>query len=79
MANDVFARIPENFEQFRADAEEFIDAANYLAVARHFHGSSKSGGALGVPFVHLWRMRDGKATAFENLVDQSAWAQAWGG
>ena len=79
VANDVFAAVPENFEQFRADAEEWIDAVNQLAVAGHFHGSSKSGAAVDVPFVHLWTMREGKAASFENLVDQELWTQAWGG
>jgi ketosteroid isomerase-like protein len=79
VANDVFATVPENFEQFRADAEEWIDAVNYLAVAGHFHGSSKSGAAVDVPFVHLWTMREGKAASFENVVDQGGWTQAWGG
>jgi uncharacterized protein len=79
VANDVFATIPDNFEQFRADAEEWIDAADRLAVVGHFHGSSKSGAAVDVPFVHLWTMRDGKADSFENVVDEERWTQAWGG
>jgi ketosteroid isomerase-like protein len=79
VANDVFATVPENFDQFRADAEEWIDAVNYLAVVGHFHGHSKSGTAVDVPFVHLWSMRDGKAAGFENVVDQGAWTKAWGG
>ena len=79
VANDVFAAVPENFEQFRADAEEWIDAAKFLVVAGHFHGSSKSGAPVDVPFVHLWTMRDGKAASFENLVDERLWTQAWGG
>jgi uncharacterized protein len=79
VANDVFATVPENFAQFRADAEEWIDAVNYLAVVGHFHGSSKSGTAVDVPFVHLWTMREGKAASFENVVDQGLWTQAWSG
>ena len=79
VANDVFAPVPENFEQFSADAEEWIDAANYLAVVGHFRGSAKSGAAVDVPFVHLWTMRDGKAASFENVVDRDLWTQAWGG
>ena len=49
VANDVFAPVPENFEEFSADAEEWIDAASYLAVVGHFRGSAKSGAALDVP------------------------------
>ena len=79
VANDVFAAIPEHFEQFRANPQDWIDAGDRLAVAGHFHGSSKSGGVVDVPFVHLWTMRDGKAASFDNLVDQEPWTQAWGG
>jgi ketosteroid isomerase-like protein len=79
VANDVFAPVPENFEQFSADVEEWIDAANYLAVVGRFRGSAKSGVAVNVPFVHLWTMREGKAASFENVVDRDLWTQAWGG
>ena len=70
---------PENFEQFSADPEAWIDAAHYLAVVGHFRGSAKSGAAVNVPFVHLWTMREGKAASFENVVDRDLWTQAWGG
>jgi ketosteroid isomerase-like protein len=79
VAKDVFATVPDNFEEFRADAEEWIDAVNYLAVAGHFRGRSKGGAAVDVPFVHLWTMREGKAASFENVVDQGPWTQAWSG
>ena len=78
-ANDVFATVPENFEHFTADVDEWIDAASYLAVVGHFRGSAKAGTAVNVPFVHLWTMRDGKAASFENVVDRDRWTQAWGG
>ena len=79
VANEVFAPVPENFDEFSADVEEWIDAASYLAVVGHFRGSAKSGAAVDVPFVHLWTMRDGKAASFENVVDRDLWTQAWGG
>ena len=30
VANDVFATVPQNFEQFQAQADQFIDAADRL-------------------------------------------------
>ena len=79
VANDVFATVPENFQQFSADAEEWIDAADYLVVTGPFSRTSKSGAAVDVPFAHLWTMREGKAARFQNLVDREQWTQAWGG
>lgn len=57
VASDVFAPVPENFEEFSADVEEWIDAASYLAVTGHFRGSAKSGAAVNVPFVHVENAR----------------------
>jgi uncharacterized protein len=78
VANGVFSTVPENFEDFRADVDEWIDARDRLVVTGHFRGTAKSGQAIDVPFVHVWTMRDGKAAAFHHYVDQPAWSKAWG-
>jgi hypothetical protein len=78
VANDVFSTVPENFEQFRAEVDEWIDARDRLVVTGHFRGTAKSGEVLDVPFVHVWTMRGGKAGTFDNYVDQQAWSKAWG-
>lgn len=79
VANDVFSTIPPNFEQFQAQADHFIDAADRLVVTGHFRGKSKAGQEMDVPFAHVWTMRGGKATSFHNYVDAATWTKAWGG
>jgi ketosteroid isomerase-like protein len=78
IATDVFSAVPENFEDFRADVNEWIDARDRLIVTGHFRGTAKSGEAIDVPFAHVWTMRGGKSATFHNYVDQPAWSKAWG-
>jgi uncharacterized protein len=79
VAERVFSAVPENFQEFRADPDQFIDAREHVVVVGRFTGRSKSGAALDAPFVHVWRMRNGKAVRFEHYVDASAWTTGWGG
>ena len=77
VAREVFGLIPGNFEEFRADAEQFIDAGEHVVVIGRFRGKATSGAPLDAPFVHVQRVRNGKITAFQNYVDVPAWAKAW--
>jgi uncharacterized protein len=79
VAQDVFSTIPQNFDEFRADPEQFIDAGDHVVVGGHFHGRGKSGQDLDVPYVHVWLMRNGKPVGFHNYVEAGPWATAWGG
>ena len=79
VADDVFSTIPQHFDDFRADPEQFIDAGDHVVVVGHFHGHAKHGTPVDVPFAHVWEMRNGKATHFENLVESGGWISAWGG
>jgi ketosteroid isomerase-like protein len=79
VAADVFSAVPENFEEFSAEPDEWIDARDHLVVTGHFRGAAKDGQAIDVRFAHVWTMRDVSASSFQNLVDQQAWTQPWGG
>jgi ketosteroid isomerase-like protein len=79
VAEQVFSTIPENFEEFGAEAESFMDAGEHVVVIGRFRGRSKGGAALDAPFVHVWKMRNGKAARFDNYVDAAVWARVWGG
>ena len=79
VAEKVFGLVPEHFEELRPEPEQFIDAGEHVAVVGRFRGRSKSGAALDAPFVHVWKMQNGKAVRFYNHVEQSAWTRAWGG
>lgn len=77
VANDVFATVPENFEEFEAQPERFIDAGEYLVVVGTFRGTRKAGGQMDAAFAHVWQMREGKAVSFHNHVEAAPWAEGW--
>ena len=79
VAQDVFSTVPENFDEFQAEQDQFIDAGDHIVVTGHFRGKAKSGQALDVPYAHVWAMRNGKAVSFHNYVEAAAWAKGWGG
>ena len=79
VANSVFATVPQNFDDFRAEPEQFIDAGEYVVVVGRFRGKATGGATLDAPFVHVNRMRNGKVVGFQNLVEATSWAAAWGG
>jgi ketosteroid isomerase-like protein len=78
VASEVFAKVPQNFDDFRADPEQFIDAGEHVVVVGRFRGKARSGATLDAPFVHVYRMRNGKSVHFQNYVDAASWANAWG-
>jgi len=78
VANEVFATVPQNFDDFRAEPEQFIDAGEHVVVVGRFRGKASSGANLDAPFVHVNRMRNGKVVACQNFVEATSWARAWG-
>ncbi len=78
IATEVFAKVPQNFDDFRAEPEQFIDAGEHVVVVGRFRGKGKGGTTLDAPFVHVYQMRNGKSIRFQNYVDAAAWASAWG-
>jgi uncharacterized protein len=78
VATEVFATVPQNFDDFRAEPEQFIDAGEHVVVVGRFRGKARSGATLDAPFVHVHQVRNGKTVRFQNYVDAASWAQAWG-
>ncbi len=77
VAQDVFAKVPENFDEFSVDIDEVEDQGDTVVVKGRFKGKNKGGAVLDAPFEHRNTMRDGKVVRFENTVDQDVWAAAW--
>ena len=77
VAQDVFAAVPENFDEFSVDIDEVEDQGDTVVGKGRFKGKNKGGAVLEAPFEHRNTMRDGKVVRFENKVDQDAWAAAW--
>ena len=54
VANEVFATVPEHWEEFEADPHDFIDAGEHIIVTGHFRGRPKGdGGPLDAHFAHV--------------------------
>jgi uncharacterized protein len=77
VANDVFAAVPQHFDEFQCIAEETSDEGDTVRVTVRFKGKAKSGAELDTPAEHVWEVRDGKVVRFEHKAEGDAWAQAW--
>jgi ketosteroid isomerase-like protein len=77
VANDVFAKVQENFDEFTCKVEQASDEGDTVVVTARFKGKNKSGSELDTQAEHVWEVRNGKITRFENKVDREAWAEGW--
>jgi ketosteroid isomerase-like protein len=78
VGSDVFAKVPENFDEFTCTVEDARDEGDTVVTSVRFAGKSKSGAELETQAEHVWEVRDGKIARFENkLADTEAWATAW--
>ena len=66
----VFARLGTEWEGFAAIPEEFLDAGDTVVVLGRYQGIYRATGrALDAQLVHVWRVEDGKAVAFQQYTD----------
>jgi uncharacterized protein len=73
-------KITESFDGFQAPADEFIEQGDTLVVLGHSEGTAKeTGNSFKVPYVHVWRMEDGKAKRVQLLTDTAEVVKALGG
>ena len=77
VANEVFAKVPENFDEFTCTVEEASDEGDTVVVTARFKGKNKNGVELDTQAEHVWEVRDGKVARFESKVDKEAWAKGW--
>ncbi len=77
VANDVFAKVPESFDEFACTVEGASDQGDTVVVSVRFTGKNKSGAELDATAEHTAEVRDGQIVRFENNVDKEAWAAGW--
>lgn len=77
--NGVFARLGGEWDGFAAAPEEFLDAGDTVVMFGRYGGTYKATGrSLDAWVAHVWRIEDGKAVGFRQLVDTLAAARATG-
>ena len=69
--------IRERWEAFQAHPDEFIEQGDTVVVLGHVEGRA-NGNDVKAPFLHIWRMQDGKASRVQALTDTLELGRALG-
>jgi ketosteroid isomerase-like protein len=73
----VFARIGADWEGFSANSEEMIDGGDTIVSLGHYGGVFKATGKTQrVQFAHVFRVKNGKITSFQQYADTLGTAKA---
>jgi ketosteroid isomerase-like protein len=73
----VFARIGADWEGFSANSEEMIDGGDPIVSLGHYGGVFKATGKTQrVQFAHVFRVKNGKITSFQQYADTLGTAKA---
>jgi ketosteroid isomerase-like protein len=73
----IFARLGQEWSQFRVTPERFIDGGDTVAVTGRYSGTFKSTGLpVDAQFVHVWTFRNGKIVRMEGYTDTAQFARA---
>jgi uncharacterized protein len=75
----LFAQLGDNWSSFEIVPDEFIESGETVVVLSHGNATAKeTGKEVKLPWVHVWRFRDGKATEVQALTDTALAADALG-
>lgn len=70
IAQNVFAKIPENIDGFHIDIRELFGSGDKVVMVGHYKGVyKKTGKEFKANATHVWTMKDEKATHFFQAVD----------
>jgi uncharacterized protein len=73
----VFARIGADWEGFSANSEEMIDGGERIVSLGHYTGVSKATGkSMRAQFAHVFSVKNGKITSFQQYADTLGTAKA---
>ncbi|MDP8909035.1 MAG: nuclear transport factor 2 family protein [Chloroflexota bacterium] len=72
----VFARIAQDFDNFRVDVQRVVDCGETVLVeARYRARVKKTGRPLDAQVAHIWDFRDGKAVRWQQYSDTWQFAE----
>ncbi len=75
----LFADLANHWESFSIVPDEFIESGDTVVVLSHAEAKGKqTGKEVKLPWVHIWRFSDGKATEVQALTDTALAAEALG-
>ena len=70
VAEGVFGRVLADWEGFQVAPDEILDAGDTVVMLGRYLGVCKATGKPQRPqIVHVWRVKDGKATQFQQYAD----------
>jgi ketosteroid isomerase-like protein len=70
VVQNVFAKIPENFDGFHIDVQELFGSGDKVVMVGHYKGVWKATGKeFKANAAHVWTVKDGKATHMFQAVD----------
>jgi hypothetical protein len=77
IVENVWAVIPQHWDEFSVTPDEFIESGETVVVLGHNEATSKATGKqVKVPFVHVWRFEGGKAKRVQTLTDTAVVAES---
>ena len=77
-AAEFFAKLPQLYSELAVTPETWFDAGDAVVVQGVHRGRTVNGTPFEAPFLHLWTLRDGKATGFTEVMDSATVAKALG-
>jgi len=79
VAENVFASVPRDWDEFRIVPEDFFNEGDTVVVRGRVKAVAKSTGrSMDAPFVHIFTVTDGKLTKLTNHHDTALWLEALG-
>ena len=79
VAENVFMRIPKDWDNFRLTVDRVIDGGDTVAVQGRYYATSKSTGQpLNAQYVHVWDIRDGKIVRLQVYTDTAQFMRVSG-
>ena len=76
----LFSGMRDRWEGLLFSPDEFVEQGETVVVLGHLEGRARDTGTdVRVPFVHVWRMREGKVARGQALTDTAVIADALGG
>jgi hypothetical protein len=74
---EFFPRLHSYFNEWESKVSEMLDAGDFIVALGHYSGRAKlTGTAFTCPFVHIWKLSNGKIVQFRQSADTLLIARA---